>query len=379
MKTLTMTFVLSICLFLTAYAQTMPEDPLEGRIVFEEKGCIDCHAVNGVGSHIGPDLGIHLYFGTGYSLVADMWNHSSKMILKMKEMNIKRPEFTADEFQRLQTFLGFLRYLGGSGNVSRGKQLFRKDRCGKCHSIGNKKSTAIRLDKLKVYPSPLYLAQSMWNHSPQMHQRMHAMGIVGPIFTPNDIANLSAYLREISYFSQRERRYIYPGNPGKGAKLFKTKQCSFCHGERHIGPDLKMVMMDRSVTDIAGLMWNHSDKMGKKVKELKISWPIFKGNEMANLISYLYFMSPPKTKGSAEDGKRVFRAKGCINCHHKNNPLDAPVFTQKEYFPNDNTFFADLWNHVPKMEGILFAHGQKLPVLTASDVKSLYLYLKRQQ
>ncbi|HLE34036.1 MAG TPA: hypothetical protein VJB38_15640, partial [Bacteroidota bacterium] len=34
----------------------LPTDPLNGRITFEEKKCITCHAVGGFGGTAGPDL-----------------------------------------------------------------------------------------------------------------------------------------------------------------------------------------------------------------------------------------------------------------------------------------------------------------------------------
>jgi len=35
--------------------------------------------------------------------------------------------------------------------------------------------------------------------------------------------------------------------------------------------------MNKSVTEIAAMMWNHSGKMEEITKKFEISWPTFKG------------------------------------------------------------------------------------------------------
>jgi cytochrome c2 len=38
-------------------APAPPQDAVAGSRVFNTKGCVTCHAVNGIGGRIGPDLG----------------------------------------------------------------------------------------------------------------------------------------------------------------------------------------------------------------------------------------------------------------------------------------------------------------------------------
>src|SRR3989338_8707538 len=71
------------------------EDPLKGRAVFAEKGCIRCHSVLGEGGTLGPDL---TWLGKGrniYELIGLFWSHSSKMIEMMKEKKAPYPTFSA--------------------------------------------------------------------------------------------------------------------------------------------------------------------------------------------------------------------------------------------------------------------------------------------
>jgi cytochrome c2 len=54
----------TVAVFLMAFGAAMAQplfsstqDPIAGSRVFGTKGCAHCHAVNGVGGQVGPDLG----------------------------------------------------------------------------------------------------------------------------------------------------------------------------------------------------------------------------------------------------------------------------------------------------------------------------------
>jgi cytochrome c2 len=355
----------------------LPENPLNGRIVFEQKGCIDCHAINGYGGNTGPDFGRHYFFGSDYDLISQMWNHSPDMLREMEEKNIDKQKFNSADFSNLRYFLYFLRYLGSPGNVSKGQELFIKMKCTSCHSVTEENTKKIRLDKIGVYATPLYLAQVMWNHAAKMQKMQKLSGIKIPEFKNNDFADLSAYISEVSAYGERKKIYMSPGNPLKGEKLFESKKCSYCHVQNHIGPDLTSYNFNMSVTEIAGMMWNHASNMEKVMQKNKISWPTFEGDEMANLISYLYFKNRSDIKGSVEEGKQLTEQKGCISCHSAGNSYDAPDINNIGPFNSLDDFSSELWNHLPLMEKNLYAKGKSLPKLLPSDIKSLYLYFNR--
>src|SRR3990167_7973012 len=54
-------------------------DPHTGSHVFQEKGCSQCHAVNGAGANRAPDLGYQRPArSTLNQLVTEMWNQDRK-------------------------------------------------------------------------------------------------------------------------------------------------------------------------------------------------------------------------------------------------------------------------------------------------------------
>src|SRR5512139_1004757 len=54
----------------------LPGNPLEGSQLFSEKGCLRCHAINGVGGVGGPDLGQGILKRSFLDIAGVMWNHS---------------------------------------------------------------------------------------------------------------------------------------------------------------------------------------------------------------------------------------------------------------------------------------------------------------
>src|SRR5215470_19847331 len=83
-----------------AWAQpvvSQSQDPMAGAKVFAAKGCEKCHAINGVGGKIGPDLAKSTKAHSFFDVSAAMWNHLPRMTDRMKQLGITRPELTAQE------------------------------------------------------------------------------------------------------------------------------------------------------------------------------------------------------------------------------------------------------------------------------------------
>ena len=59
--------LLSIVLALSQ-EELLPEDPLEGAKIFEQKGCVKCQALGDDGGHIGPDVGKIYLKGSLYDI-----------------------------------------------------------------------------------------------------------------------------------------------------------------------------------------------------------------------------------------------------------------------------------------------------------------------
>ena len=72
-----------------AQSSDLPILPWDGKKVFVEKGCIQCHAIYGEGGNKGTDLGEDKFYGSYLDLAALMWNHFPEMYDEIKINNYK--------------------------------------------------------------------------------------------------------------------------------------------------------------------------------------------------------------------------------------------------------------------------------------------------
>ena len=79
----------------------------KGRGLFVEKGCVVCHAVNGVGGKAGPALDVDPArpFIDPFEFTARMWRGAATMIV-LQEMELGyQIDFTGDELAQIARFL----------------------------------------------------------------------------------------------------------------------------------------------------------------------------------------------------------------------------------------------------------------------------------
>jgi mono/diheme cytochrome c family protein len=283
----------------------------------------------------------------------------------------------------LIAYLYYLQYLGEPGNPLEGEKLFPEKGCIKCHSVGGKGGTiGPKLDEMKRYASPLYMAQAMWNHGPEMEVRMKELGIRRPRFEGREIVDLIAYIQKVSAGAPEEKVYMLPGNPTEGERLFVSKGCIDCHSVRgngaSIGPDLGKVELYRSVTEIVGIMWNHGPEMWQEMEKRGINRPRFSGEEMADIIAYLYFLKFVDEPGDRVEGEKLFSSKGCITCHSVKGKGEeiGPDLATSRGVSSPIEMVQVMWNHAPIMEKKMREKRLPWPEFKGKDMPNLFAYLQ---
>jgi len=299
----------------------LPLDPLTGRRVFLEKGCPVCHAVWGEGGDLGPDLGRQGVWHSVMQLAGTFWNHSPEMIEKMRERRMPRPAIGGEEMADLAAFLYFLNYFDPPGDAAKGERLFVAKGCARSHAVGGSKvDIGPRLDKFKNLPSPVFLAAAMWKSGPAMASTMAEMRVPRPELRGTELADILAYIQRASVEPSLEPMYIVPGSPARGREIFAERGCARCHAIRgaggQVGPDLGRIGLHKSVTEIAGLMWDHGPGMWARMRELGIPVPVFSERDTSDLIAYLFFLQYFDPPGDANRGREVYIEKGCVLCHY---------------------------------------------------------------
>lgn len=328
------------------------QDPLAGSRVFGAKGCVKCHAINGAGGKVGPDLAHIPRPRSFYELAAALWNHAPRMARRMAELGIARPQLDARETGDLVAFLFTLDYFDPKGNAEAGRRLFTAKRCVVCHQVGGTGGVVgPSLDSLKQYGSPIYLATAMWNHGPQMAEVMRARGIQRATFKDAELSDLIAYISAESPVLPQGPLYVLPGRAPVGRTLFAEKRCIECHAVRGqggaIGPDLVERGLHRSLGQFVAAMWNKAPAMTEAMKRRGIAVPQLRPEEMADIVAYLYAVGYFAPGGDPKSGAAVATAKGCLGCHglYGERGKAAADLTQAKDLDSPAAVLAALWNH----------------------------------
>jgi cytochrome c2 len=262
-----------------------------GKKLFSKKSCVMCHQIGGAGGVIGPSLDSVGQSGSPINVAAAMWNHGSEMTVAMRSLGIERPVLRASELRDLIAYLkaaareppsGPLSVL--PGRVNEGRFLFEKKRCIHCHRLqGSGGNVGPDLGKRGLYRDVVEFAAALWNKAPAMLQAMKLRNIAVPALTPEEMADIVAYLRSFQYFGE-------PGNLGRGRQLLAAKNCLGCHSLAGEGgktaPELARIRGLDSPASVIAALWNHGNMMMEKFPERNFFWPQLQPDEMAHLMAF---------------------------------------------------------------------------------------------
>lgn len=359
-------------IFFQIRAQTLPENPVEGFRVFIDKGCARCHAIWGEGETVGPDLGKVKLEGSFLDLTGYIWNHFPYMQERMGGMRIEWPIFSPEELSRLISYLYSLEFFDVSGDEDRGRMLFSEKGCLDCHSLGGKGGKkGPDLEKFKRGLSPIFMVQAMWNHVPEMSALLEDQKSNWPVFRDNQLMDLLAFVHQKAKGEEREIPLLLIGSPKSGDKLFKER-CVRCHGNGsgEIASDLRRnsKKFHQSMTQIAALLWNYAPRMWKAGDV-----PKFSGEEMADIISYLYFLNYPDRPGDSEQGRKISLEKGCQDCHYAGGP--AVDFSSLSGKFSTLEMTTEMLNHASVMQKIVEKKKIPWPRFNPGELKDLFMFI----
>ncbi len=233
------------------------------------------------------------------------------------------------------------------GNAERGAQVFDAKACGACHALNGKGGNGA--PDLAKSPrgrfTPALLAAEMWNHGPEMWDRLKGEGKGVPTLTRQEAADLFAYLYTFRHPEEQ-------GDPERGREIFEAKGCASCHAGAGTAPPVSQWGSIHDPIELARVMWNHADHMAEAVQKKKEEWPRLTGQELADVVAYVRG-EPGAAEGavkltvaSAETGEMLFRERGCTECHTGPQSLAG-----KSAARTLTDLAAAMWNHVPEMGG----------------------------
>src|SRR6266567_6586868 len=341
-------------------------DSARGAQVFELQECVACHALNGVGTAIGPDLGLLADRGfTPASLAATMWNHAPAMWVETRLRSVARPAM--DEQQAIDLFAFFysLRFFEEPGDAARGKTLFSARKCASCHGVtAPKLANAKPVNQWTASGDPLELVETMWNHSTAMRAEMARNKIALPRLSGQDLADLLVYVRSVQGVPRRRSGVFRVASAELGKELFESKSCMGCHDPVTrffaIGP------RNETLTDIAADMWNHGRDMNVRT--------VFEPGQMRAIAAYIWSRRVIENGGAANAGAKVFAAKKCSVCHD-DRASGAPALVTKGQYFSAASMVSALTRHGPLMLDRMREKRLAWPHFSAGEMADLIAYL----
>ncbi len=363
----------------------LPDNPTAGARLFVQKGCVRCHGLASDDARVGPDLGRIRFRGTIMDLAGSFWNHSPVMREKMQDLKIQVPRLDSREMSDLLAFLTAYRYylteVGQPGSPATGKALFTSKGCVRCHGTDAWEKPGPDLARYRGRYSAIFVAQAMWNHGAEMATVMRGQGIAWPKFAGHEMGDLLAYLQSGNGASTEDRVYFEPGSPRRGRELFASKRCVECHAVVGVGgkggPDLGGRSRDLvgSVSAIAGLMWNHSQRMTEEFARRGVPRVAFSGQEMADILAYLYFVNYATVRGTPERGGVLF-VKKCSHCHSLNGGKRVgPDLATIPHLDEPIAIIAAMWDHAANMDTELRARNLPWPRFEMGEAADLTAFL----
>ncbi len=372
-------FVLPILLAggLIGSAQSSPEgNPFRGRELFQQKKCSSCHSIWGHGGSLGPEISVAVAGRSWDELVGDFWNHTPGMIDVMKRQGFPWPTLDVQEMADMLAYLYYLQLFDRPGDPVRGADTYTRLQCVGCHTLaGRGERIGGPLDRFGAYPSPVPLAQAMWNAGPRMQQEQLRVGRPIPQFRGQEMADLQAYIRSEGRRKGREVELQPLPNPTRGADVFRMKKCGACH-DRGQGraPDITRSALSKTASEITGLLWNHSYAMGSAMEARGVAFPVFAGSELSDLIAYLYFRGYLGEEGDAKRGAAVFADKGCAACHKANG--GAPNLSAALRRVDRADLASAMWNHAPQMHNLMAEKARFWPKFEPGEMRNLVAHLR---
>lgn len=363
-----------------------PGNPKVGRNLFFNKGCGRCHSLWETSGKRGPNLSTVGMGRNLYELCASIWSHWSQMNAALERGKEEWVLLKPVEVRDIIAYLYYLNYYTAPGDEALGEQLFRKRGCEQCHAVepmyANGKAGP-PVYEMPKFQGTITLAVAVWNHGSDILRNMGQRGISWPELQDKEVAHLAKYIRARNAGTPPVQMQL-PGDPARGRDLFVSKSCAACHKtnarERGMGPNLASSGAV-SLSSVVAILWNHTPRMDQAKASSGVSYPKISSDEMADILSYVYWLKANGLAGDPEAGRSFYQSKQCASCHSTSggSPAAAPSLIGSETTESAYALLAAIWNHGPKMESVLRQKQLTWPTLNGEEMRDLIAFFRRDE
>lgn len=177
--------------------------------------------------------------------------------------------------------------------------------------------------------------------------------------------------------------YALWGDVQKGRAVYARHGCATCHAIRGVGgtlgPDLgKAPLYHRTVTQMAGVMWNHAPRMRALAESRGLAPGPMAGTEMLDLLTYLYSLHFLDEPGDVRRGERLFVSKACATCHRTagDQPGIGPPLSRLKGYASPILWAEVMWSHAVNMEEKMREMGLTWPTFQDNEMVDLVTYIR---
>ena len=181
-----------------------------------------------------------------------------------------------------------------------GAGLFASKGCVACHAVNG--AGGAGGPDLGRMPRPIVLydfAARMWNHLPQMAQRIAATGVSRPYLNADEMSDLIAFVGTVDALgrpgsiSGESLAIGEPGDRQRGERLVAETGCLACHAlaggdvTGKAGGSFDRWVGFASPWITVSTMWNHAFLMDIETRRRNRPWPRLSAADMADLAAFL--------------------------------------------------------------------------------------------
>ena len=264
-----------------------------------------------------------------------------------------------------------------------GGKLFMEKGCVTCHAIRGLGGTGgPDLGRVQAGWSFLDIAGIMWNHQPKMEEEFKIRKTARPELNSEEMFQLIAFVYFLNYFGD-------PGDAAKGELVFLRKGCIECHSVGTQGPE-EAVPLDRfqfhkSPAFFSAALWNASKEMTKVMVEQGIPRPVYETSDISNILAFIRRDAAPIGEedsvylppGSTREGAKLFKEKGCIQCHAVRGEGGEIGPNLGSWEPSGvlSQMASAMWNHGPSMWETMAGAGDQFPVFSGKEISDIMTFL----
>ena len=339
-------------------------DSRRGAELLRTQGCANCHTIDGSGAaSTASDLTRRTareYSAAG--MASRMWNHAPAMWSAMRNSELAVPRLSPGDSADLLAFFYAARFFESPGDAGRGKHLFTAKHCSSCHALdGPATAEAKPVSDWQSLADPVQLVQRMWVHSSAMREALAKQHLKWPSITGQELTDILVYVQNLPANRGLPYHFILPrSNDGKA--LLVSKGCGNCHTG---ALSLDQRLNNKTLTDVAAAMWNHSPRMTGTVTAIN-------SDEMRQIVIEMWATQFFQPSGDRLKGQKVYDGK-CASCHEKGG---APKIAGNQ---TAVTMVSNLWTHGPKMLDTIVKSGGSWPRLTPEEMTNLVAFFATNQ